>query len=184
MAAVDPARAQATGKVEAPRSGLVVGAVHLEQLEPRGRYPAAGRGTEIGDAERRDVNADRAEAPTRAVAAGRRQPEQELAFAAGHVEYVRLGGQVEEAHEFVQPRHVRRVADHVVVVGDVEELPGVHAAPSRCSSRPARCRRTPPSSRIRYGERTSRAGNPARPPGTLCTLPTSRREAHGSGEAT
>ena len=58
----------------------------------------------------------------------RREPEEELALAAGDVEDAGRLRQVEEVDDLVQLGDARRVADDVVAMGDVVELPGIHVA--------------------------------------------------------
>jgi len=55
-----------------------------------------------------------------------RQTQQQLGLSTGDVEHPRPRRQIEERHQLVQLGEAQRIADDVIAVADVEELPSVH----------------------------------------------------------
>ena len=95
---------------------------------PRGRD--AGRpSSQLGDAERRQVDADAVESAARPRRGRFGEPQQELALAAGDVEHGGSRRQVDERDDLVELGEARRIADTMVAMGDVVELPGVQMRP-------------------------------------------------------
>ena len=124
-----PDMTQPPGRVASARNR----SVHLEDLEFGSRNAARGLRPQIRHAEWGDVDRDTVEALAGRSAEAFGHPDDELTLARRDVEHARLLPEVEQADQLVELAGAGRIADHVVAMRDVEELPGVHRLPCRLS---------------------------------------------------
>lgn len=108
---------------------MIVSAVHFEDLELSRGDPSGGGRSKVGDAVRRDIDRDTLDAPVRGPTEPLRDPDDELSLARRNVEDSRFRREIEQLDEFVDLPDTRGVADDMIAVRDVVELPRVHQVP-------------------------------------------------------